>query len=134
MLHRKGQNKFLCQFSLLGQEPTFVPLKDQTKIAADDTLFFDFYLCKEIRLDVSCESSARQRIHMKYQVIFSLKNNEKVFINVVCCSPETSRTSPFTSSKFCKKQSHSLFELKRSLPQVGFEPGTARSVSQRFTH
>ena len=37
-------------------------------------------------LDVSCESSARQRIHMKYQVLFSLKKNEKVFINVVCCS------------------------------------------------
>ena len=37
-------------------------------------------------LDVSCESSAKQRIHMKYQVLFSLKNNEKVFMNVVCCS------------------------------------------------
>ena len=23
---------------------------------------------------------------MKYQVLFSLKNNEKIFINVVCCS------------------------------------------------
>ena len=23
---------------------------------------------------------------MKYQVLFSLKDNEKVFINVVCCS------------------------------------------------
>ena len=23
---------------------------------------------------------------MKYQVLFSLKNKEKVFINVVCCS------------------------------------------------
>ena len=23
---------------------------------------------------------------MKYQVLFSLKNNEKVFINVACCS------------------------------------------------
>ena len=23
---------------------------------------------------------------MKYQVLFSMKNNEKVFINVVCCS------------------------------------------------
>ena len=27
-----------------------------------------------------------QRIHMKYQVLFSLKNNGKVFINAVCCS------------------------------------------------
>ena len=33
-------------------------LKPQTKIAADNTLFFYFYLSKEIRLDVSCESSA----------------------------------------------------------------------------
>ena len=23
---------------------------------------------------------------MKYQVLFSLKNNEKIFMNVVCCS------------------------------------------------
>ena len=36
-------------------------------------------LLKEIRLD------ARQRIHMKYEVLFSLKNNEKVFMNVFCC-------------------------------------------------
>ena len=43
-------------------------------------------LFKKIKLDASCESSAKQRIHMKYQVLFSLKNNEKVFINVVCCS------------------------------------------------
>ena len=57
----------------------YQPLKRQTKIAA---LFFYFYLSKEIRLDVSCESSA-----LKYQVLFSLKNNEKVFMNVVCCSP-----------------------------------------------
>ena len=48
--------------------------------------FFYFYLSKEIKLDVSCESSARQRIHMKYQVLFSLKNNENVFMNVVCYS------------------------------------------------
>ena len=35
------------------------PLKPQTKIAADNTLFFFyFYLSKEIRLDVSCKSSA----------------------------------------------------------------------------
>ena len=27
-----------------------------------------------------------KRIHMKYQVLFSLKNNEEIFMNVVCCS------------------------------------------------
>ena len=62
------------------------PLKRQTKIAADDLLIFYFYLPKKIRLDVSSEFSAKQRIHLKHQVLFSLKNNEKMFINVVCCS------------------------------------------------
>ena len=28
----------------------------------------------------------KERIHLKHQVLFSLKNNEKVFIKVVCCS------------------------------------------------
>ena len=25
-------------------------------------------------------------IHLKHQILFSLKNNEKIFMNVVCCS------------------------------------------------
>ena len=41
---------------------------------------------KKIRLDVICDSSALQRIHIKYQFLFSLKNNEEIFMNVVCCS------------------------------------------------
>ena len=64
----------------------FYPLKRQTKIAADDILIFYFYLSKKIKLDFSCESSVRQRIHLKHQTLFSLKNNEKMFMNVVCCS------------------------------------------------
>ena len=36
-----------------------------------------FYLSKKIRLDVSSESSARQRIHLKHQVLFSLKKMKK---------------------------------------------------------
>ena len=59
------------------------PLKRQTKIAADDTLFFYFYLSREIRLDVHVNPLPSR---MKYQVLFSLKNNENVFINVICCS------------------------------------------------
>ena len=39
-------------------------------------LSFEDNLSKIIWLDVSCE----------YQVLFSLKNNEKIFMNVVCCS------------------------------------------------
>ena len=50
-----------------------------------DRSCFTFIFSKKIRLDVSCESSARQRIHMKYQVLFSQKNNEKVFMNAICC-------------------------------------------------
>ena len=40
-------------------------------------IFFYFYLSKEIKLDVSCESSARQRIHKKNQALFSLKDENK---------------------------------------------------------
>ena len=58
----------------------------ETKTAADDILIFFFYLLKKIRLDVLCEPSALQRIHMKYQALFSLKNNEEIFVNVICCS------------------------------------------------
>ena len=47
-------------------------------------MFFYFYLFKETRLDVLCEFSDRQSIHMKYQVLFSPKNNEKIFMYVVC--------------------------------------------------
>ena len=57
---------------------SILTLKVPTKIAADNILFFFLLLCfkGKKRLDVSCES---------YQVLFSLKNNEKVFVNVVCC-------------------------------------------------
>ena len=63
-------------------------LKVPSKIAADDTFiyYFYFYLSKKIRLYVSCESSAKQKIHMKYQALFCQKNNEKIFKTVVCCS------------------------------------------------
>ena len=36
-------------------------------------LFFLFYFSEKIRLDISFESFAEQTIHMKYQVLFSLK-------------------------------------------------------------
>ena len=31
-------------------------------------------------------SFEENRIHLKHQVLFSPKNNEKIFLNVVCCS------------------------------------------------
>ena len=57
-------------------------LPEPSKLAVDDTFFFYFYPSKKIRLDLSLESSA----WMKYQVLLSLKNNEKILKTVVCCS------------------------------------------------
>ena len=37
----------------------YLTLKVPITTAADGTLYFYFYLSKEIRLDVSCESSAK---------------------------------------------------------------------------
>ena len=34
-------------------------------------LNFPYYLSEKIKLDISCESSARQKIHMKYLALFS---------------------------------------------------------------
>ena len=67
-----------CTCSLLA-----LPLKRHAKIAADNILIFYLYLSKKIWLDFSCESSASQRIHLKHQVLFSLKNKEKNIYE--CC-------------------------------------------------
>ena len=61
----------------------------QTKIAADDILIFYFYLSKKIRLDVSCESSARAEDSLEtWSLIFSEKQWKTM--SVVCCSPACS--------------------------------------------
>ena len=47
-------------------------LKAPITTAADDIhKYFFHYFSEKIRLDVSSESSARQRIHMKNQALFS---------------------------------------------------------------
>ena len=76
----------IIEFLSLKVYPFTLTLQTPNKNCSRRHFIFYFYLYKEIRLDVSLESSARQRIHMKFQVLFSLKNNEKVSINVVCCS------------------------------------------------
>ena len=46
--------------------------------AADDIhKYFFIVFSEKIRLDVSSESSARQRIHMKNQALFSWKDKSK---------------------------------------------------------
>ena len=56
--------------------------------AADDNLEYFFFYCfsEKIRLDLSCESSAGQRIHMKYKVLFSSKDKSEINKSVICCS------------------------------------------------
>ena len=52
-------------------------LKAPITTAADDNffiVFFFFYLSEKTSIDISCELSAMQRIHMKCKDLFSLKN------------------------------------------------------------
>ncbi|MEW8542638.1 MAG: hypothetical protein AB2693_03810 [Candidatus Thiodiazotropha sp.] len=59
-------------------------LKAPSKIAADGILiFFCLSFSKKIWLDISCESSAKQGIHMKSRAIFSTAINKKKK-NFVC--------------------------------------------------
>ena len=50
--------------------------------AADDSLEIFHCFSEKIRLDMSCESSAGQRIHMKHQASVSSKDKSKK--SVVC--------------------------------------------------
>ena len=65
-------------------------LKPPITTAADDNyyysyyFFFFFFFSEKTGLDISCESSAKQKIHMKCQDLFSLKNNKKKILNVLC--------------------------------------------------
>ena len=55
----------------------YLALKAPITTAADDVLKIFSWFSEKIRLDVSSESSARQRIHMKNQALFSLKDKSK---------------------------------------------------------
>ena len=57
--------------------PNLLTLKAPVTTAADDIYKYFFIVFGEIRLDVSSESSARQRIHMKNQALFSSKDKSK---------------------------------------------------------
>ena len=65
-------------------EKTLLTRKAPITTAADDIhkcsfFFFFFFFCfsEKIILDVISEFSARQRIHSKYQALFSSKDNSK---------------------------------------------------------
>ena len=79
--------KFSCRSSE-AVDYSILILKAPTKIAADNISIFYCYLQKKIRLDffmwILCLEE--DSVHLKHQVLFSLKNNEKIFMSVICCS------------------------------------------------
>ena len=50
-------------------------LKRQSQLKQTTILIY-FYFQKKTSLDISCELSTKQTIHMKYQDLFSLKNKK----------------------------------------------------------
>ena len=66
------QSKFIdCSFE-------FLTLKAPITTTADDIhKYFFIFISEKIKLDISCETSAGQRIYMKLQALFSLKNKSK---------------------------------------------------------
>ena len=81
-------NIALCILNLVdGQEKSVIKdpgmsFKCKAQSQLQQTTFF-FFFSKKTSLDISCESSAWQMIHMKCQDLFSLKN-EKKNSNVIC--------------------------------------------------
>ena len=69
----KVNNKSHCPMSC----HTVLTLKAPITTKADDNFDFLFYFQMKTSLDISCESSAEQTIHKKYQDWFSLKNKKK---------------------------------------------------------
>ena len=67
----------LSELFLLKNYDISLTLKAPITTAADDIHKFFIVFSKKRRLDVSSESSARQRIHMKNQAIFSSKDKSK---------------------------------------------------------
>ena len=57
---------------------THSPLKHQAKFVAENILKIFSYFSEKTSLDISCELSAKQTIHMKCQDLFSLKNKKKI--------------------------------------------------------
>ena len=52
-------------------------LKVPITTAADDNFYYFFYFSEKTSLDISCELSAWQTIHMKCQNLFPLKKKKK---------------------------------------------------------
>ena len=65
----------------------YLTLKAAITTAADAVLnIFSLFFSDKIMLDISCESSAWQRILMKHQALFSSKDKSKIYKSVVSCN------------------------------------------------
>ena len=60
---QKKKNPF--KLAIPSNRCLILPLKRQVKFVADDIQNFFFYFSEKTSLDISCESSAKQMIHMK---------------------------------------------------------------------
>ena len=60
-----------------GKYGSLLTLKAPSKICSRHSIFFFCYFSEKTSLDISCESSAKQMIHMKCQDLFSRKNKNK---------------------------------------------------------
>ena len=63
------------------KEVLLLTLKAAIKIVADDiqkNFFIVVFFPEKIRIDISCESSARQRIHIKHQTLFLSKDKNEI--------------------------------------------------------
>ena len=79
-IHFHLQCNFVQKISERWQLKTCDPLTLKALIttAADDIYkYFFIFFSEKIRLDISCESSAIQRIHMKHQALFPQKDKSK---------------------------------------------------------
>ena len=71
---------FFCLNSTNWYTVFVLTLKAPVTTAADEIFFYFFFIFSEkTSLDISCELSAKQTIHMKCQDLFSLKNKRKNF-------------------------------------------------------
>ena len=82
MLHNSRLEDYQKAWGSLSPNLT---LKASVTIAADDNFYFFFFQKKKTSLDISCESSAWQMIHMKWQDLFSLKKRGWSGVAMVLC-------------------------------------------------
>ena len=66
------------KYTIKSQEYYNLTLKALITTAADDILNYCFHVSDKIRLGISCESSAKQTIHMECQVLFCMKNKKQI--------------------------------------------------------